>query len=122
MDHKAFRDLPAWMELKAKLAHKVSKVQLVQPEPLALRGCKDLKAQPVQMDIEASLGGIIGVTAVTGRTAKNLLGQSVDCRVVELDRRIGFQECGKTPSEVCERTFRRRKRYDGLGFRGPVKI
>ena len=81
-----------------------------------------VKTHPVQIDVEARLGGVIGVTAVPGRTAENLLGQAADCRVVELDRRIGFQECGKTPSELHERTFRRRKRRDQLRFRGPVKI
>lgn len=81
-----------------------------------------VKTHPVQIDVQSRLGGIIGVTAVPGRTAKNLLGQAADCRVVELDRWIGFQECGKTPSEPHERTFRRRKRCDRLRFGGPVKI
>ena len=59
---------------------------------------------------------------MSGRTAENLLGQAVDCRVVELDRRVGFQECGQTPSKLHDRTFRRGKRCDRLRFRGPVKI
>ena len=81
-----------------------------------------VKTHPVQIDVEARLGGVIGVTAVPGRTAKNLLGQAADCRVVELDRRIGFQQCGKTPSELRDRTFHRRKRRDRFCLRGPVKI
>ena len=81
-----------------------------------------VKTHPVQIDVQSRLGGVIGVTAVPGRTAENLLGQAADCRVVELGRRIGFQECGKTPSELRDRTFHRRKRRDRFRFRGPVKI
>jgi hypothetical protein len=38
------------------------------------RDVAKVKTDPVEIDIDARLGGIIGVTAVTGRTAKNLLG------------------------------------------------
>lgn len=86
------------------------------------RDVAKVKTNPVEIDIDARLGGVIGVTGVTRRTAKNLLGQAVDCRVVELDGRIGFQEYGKTPSEPRDRTFRRRNRCDRLRFGGPVKI
>jgi hypothetical protein len=81
-----------------------------------------VKTHVVQIDVETRLGGVIGVTAVPRRTAKNLLGQAADCRVVELDRRIGFQECGKTLSEPRDRTLRPRNRCDRFCVRGPVKI
>ncbi|MGA2035620.1 MAG: hypothetical protein ABSG68_25510 [Thermoguttaceae bacterium] len=81
-----------------------------------------VKTHPVQIEVEARLGGVIGVTAVPGRTAENLLGQAGDSGVVEFHRRIGFQECGQTASELHDRTFRRRKRRDQLRLRGPVKI
>ena len=54
------------------------------------RDVAKVKTHPVEIDIDARLGAVIGVTAVTRRTAKNLSGQAVDCRVVELDGRIGF--------------------------------
>ena len=76
----------------------------------------------MQIDVHSRLRGVIGVTAVPRRTAKYLLGQTADCRIVELDRRIGFQECGNTPSELHDRTFRRRKRRDRFRFRRPIKI
>jgi len=59
---------------------------------------------------------------VPGRTAKNLLGQAPHCRVVELHGWIGFQECGKTPSELRHRTLHCRKRRDRFCLCGPVKI
>ena len=64
-----------------------------------------VKTHPVQIDVESRLGGVIGVTAVPGRTAENLLGQAADSGVVEFHRRIGFQECGKTPSELRRADF-----------------
>ena len=49
------------------------------------RDVAKVETHPVQIDVEACLGGVIGVTAVPGRTAKNLLGQASDCGVVEFD-------------------------------------
>jgi len=62
-----------------------------------------VKTRHVQIDVQARLGGVIGVAAMPGRTAKNLLCQVTDCRVVEFQRRIGFQERGNTPSELGDR-------------------
>ena len=81
-----------------------------------------VETHSLKIDVQSSLGGVVGVPAVPGRTAKNLLGQAADCRVIELDRRIGFQECGKMPSEARDRTFHRRKLRGRLRLSGPVKI
>jgi hypothetical protein len=81
-----------------------------------------VKTHPVETDVEARFGGVIGVAAVSGRTAENLLGQAADGRVVEFDGRIGLQECGNTPGEEQYGSFRRRKRRNRPCIRRPVKI
>lgn len=93
-------------------------------EKLVKRGgdVAKVKTDPVQIDVQSRFGGVIGVTSVPGRTAENLLGQAGDSGVVEFHRRVGFQECGQTASELHDRTFRGRKSRDQFHFRGAVKI
>jgi hypothetical protein len=50
------------------------------------------------------------------------LRQAAHCRVVELDRGIGFQEFGNTPSKHRDRTLHCRKLGGRFCVCGPVKI
>ena len=78
--------------------------------------------RPMQIDVQSRLGGVIGVTAVPGRTAENLLGQAGDCPVVELGRRVGLQEGGQMSGQLCDRTRHRGQLRGRLRLREPVEI
>jgi len=82
----------------------------------------EVKSHPVKIDVEPRLGGVIGVAAMPGRTAEDLLGQAADGPVVELDCRVALQKCGKMPCEPFDRTLHARECRGRLRFRGPVEI
>ncbi|MGB7733201.1 MAG: hypothetical protein WBL72_05850 [Thermoguttaceae bacterium] len=86
------------------------------------RDVAKVKTQPVQIDVQSRFGGVIGVAAVSGRTAEDVSGQAADGRVVEFDRRVGFQECSNMPSKLCERTLYRWELRGRLHLHRPVKI